>query len=331
MTSLSLFSTNDKKEHSNSDKKNKNVKFFNNSITSFKAFDSVLFMNEFLGYEENQISEKSIKDNDNKINLSQNSNEKLLSKNLHDIKISPTLEKCLTTELLDSITNDSNMKNKKYQKHNFNNYDNNENLNNEKIRKSDNNNESQNFLKITKKLFNKQNTTNQHKNNSNLLNNKNTKKIKTVYEETNNGFEYKLKFIENSVHNILPKSYKKIPNKNNQNFSSNFYLDKFKFNNNSYLFNKNENINNSNNNIFPHFYQHDYNFNNNSTFNMEENNLNNNYCNNGYDDKEIHHQRHKLKIPDNFYENWICNYCYCFNRGYRKICVNCCKNRNIII
>lgn len=329
MTSSSLFSTNDKIDHSNSDKKKRNVKFFNHSINSFKAFDSVLFMNEFLGYEENQISEKSIKDNENKINLSQNSNEKKLSKNLYDIKISPTLEKCLTTELLDSITNDSNVKNKKYQKQNCHNYDSNENIINEKLRKTDNNNEPLNFLKITKKLFNKQNMTNQQKNNSNLLNNnKNSKKIKTVYEETNNGFEYQLKFIENSVHNILPKSYKKISNKNNQKISYNFYLDKFKYNNNSYLFNKNENINNSNtNNIFPYFDQHNYNFNTNSTFNLKENNLKNNYCNNGYNDKEIQYQRHKLKITDNFYENWICNYCYCFNRGYRKVCANCSKNK----
>ena len=117
MTSSSLFSTNDKIDN-NSIKNNKNDKLYNESITSFKAFDSVLFMNEFLGYDEYQISEKSAKDNQNKINLSHNSNEKRISKNIQDIKISPTLEKCLTTELLNSITNDSN-KNQKCQHPNF--------------------------------------------------------------------------------------------------------------------------------------------------------------------------------------------------------------------
>ena len=320
MTSSSLFSTNDKIDN-NSTKNNKNDKLYNESITSFKAFDSVLFMNEFLGYDEYQISEKSAKDNQNKINLSHNSNEKKISKNIQDIKISPTLEKYLTTELLNSITNDSN-KNQKCQHPNFIS----ENLSNEKIEKIKNN-ESPKFLKITKKLFNKQGMPTQEKNNFHRINSKNSKKEKTLYEETINGFEYQLKFIENSVNNILPKSYKKISNKNNQKISSNNYLDKFK--NNSYLFKKNENIANYNNTNFAPFDGFNSNYENNSTLD-KENICNNHYNKNKYNDngKKNHHQIHKLKINDNYYDNWVCNYCYCFNRGYRKVCSNCSKNRN---
>ena len=317
MTSSSLFSTNDKIDN-NSIKNNKNDKLYNESITSFKAFDSVLFMNEFLGYDEYQISEKSAKDNQNKINLSHNSNEKRISKNIQDIKISPTLEKCLTTELLNSITNDSN-KNQKCQH---------PNLSNEKTEKIKNN-ESPKFLKITKKLFNKQGMPTQEKNNFHRINSKNSKEGKTLYEETINGFEYQLKFIENSVHNILPKSYKKISNKNNQKISSNNYLDKFK--NNSYLFKKSENIINYNNTNFAPFdgFNSNSNYDNNSTLD-KENICKNHYNNNIYNGngKKNHHQIHKLKINDNYYDNWFCNYCCCFNRGYRKICSNCSKNRN---
>ena len=309
MYSPSLISTNDKIDYEY--EKKKNYKAYSNSINSFKAFDSVLFMSEYLGKEENHLSEKSIKEKENAFNYSSNSNKEKSLGEVLDLKVSPSLEKCLTSELLNSITNDSN-----------------------KIKKCQNFNEKEtiNKLKITKKLFNQQNFSNEQKNNNKIDNDKKLKKSKgkrqkTLYEETINGFEYQLKFIENSVHNILPKSYKKISNKNNQKISSNNYLDKFK--NNSYLFKKSENIINYNNTNFAPFDGFNSNYDNNSTLDKEnicKNHNNNNIYNvNG---KKNHHQIHKLKINDNYYDNWVCNYCYCFNRGYRKVCSNCSKNRN---
>ena len=291
MKYFSILSTNEKIDVE-TDKKKKNDKHYNNSINSFKAFDSVLFMSEFFGKEENLTSEKIIKDIDNSENLSSNSYKVKNSPDALDIKVSPSLEKCLTSELLDSITNDSNNI-KKLKIENFNNFNSHnnekENLSNEKINK----------LKITKKLFNNQNIQN---NNSKTDDNKKMKVKekfgKKLYEETINGFEYQLKFIENSVHNILPKSYKKISNynnnNNNQRISSFLNSDKFKNNNNyGYSFYKNENNNYSN------------------------------YDNNSFNEKQINHQIHKLKKIDNYYGDWICQNCHYLNRGYRKTCINC--------
>lgn len=304
MSSLSIISTNEKMELE-SDKKNKNDKHYNNSINSFKAFDSVLFISEFLGKEDNQTSEKSLKESENSENLSSNSYKGKSSPNALDIKVSPSLEKCLTSELLDSITNDSNnIKNLNIQNiNNFNNQNNgNENLSKEKI----------NILKITKKLFNNQDISN---NNSKTDNDKKMKvkeKMgRPLYEETINGFEYQLKFIENSIHNILPKSYKKITNYNNDNNIQR--ISSFK-NNNNYdnSFYKNENNNYSNYNSFYDVY---------NKSNLDQ--IINNFDNNEFNDKKINHQIHKLKKIDNYYSDWICTNCHYTNRGYRKTCINC--------
>ena len=303
MTSLSIISTNEKIELE-SDKKNKNDNHCNNSVNSFKAFDSVLFMSEFLGKEENHTSEKSRKENENSEKVSSNSYKGKNSPDSIDFKVSPSLEKCLTSELLDSITNDSNnIKKLKIQNfNNFNNQDGKENLSNEKT----------NILKITKKLFNNQNMPN---NNSKTDNDKKMKQTKekigkTLYEETINGFEYQLKFIENSVHNILPKSYKTISNKNDNNNS-----DKFK-NNNNY-----DSCYNKENNNYSNYYS-SYGIYNKSNLTQTKNNINN--CdNNGLNEKQINHQIHKLKKMDNYYGDWFCDNCHYLNRGYRKTCINC--------
>ena len=313
MTSLSIISTNEKIELE-SDKKNKNDNHCNNSVNSFKAFDSVLFMSEFLGKEESHTSEKSRKENENSENVSSNSYKVKNSPDSIDFKVSPSLEKCLTSELLDSITNDSNNI-KKLKIQNFNNFNNQnngkENLINEKL----------NILKITKKLFNNQNLPN----NNPKTDNDNEKKMKkkekigkTLYEETINGFEYQLKFIENSVHNILPKSYKKISNKNdnNQRITSFVNSDKFKNNNNC----GNSFYNNENNN-YSNYYS-SYDIYNNSNVEQMKNNINN-FDNNGFNDKQVNYQIHKLKKMDNYYGDWICNNCGNLNRGYRKTCINC--------
>ena len=298
MTSLSVLSTNYKKENE-SEKEKKNPVLYKNSISSFKVFDSALFMSEFQGAEENISLSLEKSNEDNKGCLSSNSN----IKNIQDLKLSPSLEKCLTNELLNSITNDSN-NNKKIQNPNFNSYSGNigkfsNDEKKHKIVEIINNTESQknNFLKITKKLFNHGDididTTDiqEKKNNSNFKKVNDKKSAHTLYEESINGFEYQLKFIENSVHNILPKSYKKFISKNNDYNNSK--------NNQRTLDNK---------------------------FTNRENNFDNN---NDFNKKQNHHQVHKLKMTYNNYSNWICNYCNCLNRGYRKVCANCSNYRNL--
>ena len=298
MTSASLFSTNDKIDL-DSDKTNKNIYTNNNPISPFKAFDSVLYMSEFLGNEDNQTSEISSKENENATNISPNLYKENFSDDISNLReVSPSLEKCLTSELLDSIANDSNNK-KKCQILKFNNYNSNDNLSNEKVNK----------LKISKKLFNEDMIGDTKKND---------KKGKTLYEEIINGFKYQLKFIENSVNNILPKSYKKMSNKNieknNPKITSSVYPDEYSSYN--YIYDnslyQNENDNYSNNDKI------DYNYN----PALENKYILNNTNGNG-NAKQTKHQIHKLKKTDNYYGNWICGKCNSFNRGYRKTCVNC--------
>lgn len=332
MTSLSLLSTNYKIDIE-SEMEKKNDILYNNSISSFKAFDSALFISEFQGNEDN-ISLSLEKSNEgNKPCLSSNSHLEKNIKKIADTKSSPSLEKCLTNELLYSITNDSNNI-KKGQKLNFNINDIYDKYSNQKITKTVNNNESKQFLKITKKLFNYEEPQNQlKKSNSKIINKKNLKKLNdkkgnTIYEETINGFEYQLKFIENSVHNILPKSYKKFSNISNK---------KENFNNNkdnprmpSYVYSyKYDNKNNNHNNDYSKK----------NIYSLRDNNYNldykmrkrtNIFDNESYNNKENHHhQIHKLKITYNIYGNWICNDCFCLNRGYSKVCTNCSNYRNI--
>ena len=260
-SSLSLMPSNNN-FNSQSEKKNINDKSYNSPITCFKAFNSVLFMSEFIEKEENQSSDFS----------SYTNKEKILN-NKDFIIRSPSLEKCLTNELLDSITNEPN------------------NLSQEK------NNYNQNLVDShSLKLFNKQNKSCLDKDNRKKITDKSKKikkhkekKGKTLYEEIINGFQYQLKFIENSVHNILPKSYKNASNNSN----------------------KKENLDNSNINFSL---KEDIN----QDINM------NNYHNNKESNVKINnHQIHKLKKINEYYGDWICSNCFCLNRGYRKVCANC--------
>ena len=291
MKSILLNSTNNK-FNSESDKKNINDA---SCINSFKDFNSVLFMSDFIENEENQSSEIY----ENKKNLSSNSNKENISNNINDIRTrSPSLEKCITNELLESITNEPNNSN---QEDNF----------------YINNNDIDNSLKITKKLFNNHNklSIEKDRDNKRKMNDKSkkmkwqkVKKEKTLYEEIINGFQYQLKFIENSVHNILPKSYKNVNSNSNKNSNQigNIFPPS----------NKKENLDNSNN-YFSSNEALIQNINNNSY------NISDYYNNKEWNEKQNDHQIHKLKKINEYYGDWICSNCFCLNRGYRKVCANC--------
>ena len=263
----------------NSFNKNKEIKDINSS-EPFKAFSSALFMSEYQENEETLISSNSNAD----------SNKEQKSKNILDLNVSPSLEKCLTNELLESMADDSS---------------------NIKLRKNSidnsNNNEQGNDLKITKRLF--------EQNKINNLNNEKEKNGTTFYDDNINGFEYQLKFIENSVHNILPKSYKKFHknnfnNNNNYAFNKNYhrvsfpYSNRYKSNNNyNYYKNSNEKFNYSKDNNMHSvnvFYPNLINK------NGEENNQNNNFCENNDIKNQILNQIQKVKTNENNYEDWIC-------------------------
>ena len=269
-----------------------------NSFKPFKAFSSALFMSE---YQENE-------DTFFCSNSNSSSNKGIKNKTILDLTISPSLEKCLTNELLESMADESsNIKGSK-------NYDNNMNAY-----------EQGNGLKITKKLF-EQNKIN---------NNDKEKKIKgnenTLYEENSNGFEYQLKFIENSVHNILPQSYKKNNKKsfyNNNNYSYNKnnhrtsfpYSNKYR-NNNNYNYNKNENEKYFYSNDKPSFAKIYYP--NLINKNNEDNGQNNYFPDNKNVKNQILFQIQKVKANENDYDDWKCNNCDFLNRGYRKVCAKC--------
>ena len=348
MSSHSLLPLNDRTNY-DSEKTKQTKKDSNNSnkcsLTSFKGFSSALFMTEFQGNEENCLSQKS-----DKAYFSSSSNSK---SNKEKIKFSPSLEKCLTSELLDSITNDSSNL-KKWKNHHFNNYE---------IDLKDFSQKEeipQDFLKITKKLFNKENQEHtpfkeENKDCKEYDDGTNFKDKKTIsiYEDTINSinsFEYQLKFIENSVHNILPKSYKKLsvnskknncsfcnyPNNNNQSISpfSNSNEYKSKDNNCKYSLYKNMNNDYFNNNVTitefePYDFETDLNAKSFKTKN-ENNKLVYN-INNNNKINQFQHQIHKLKISDSYYGDWICNKCNYINRGYRKACSKCGEYRNQII
>ena len=314
------------------------------SLTSFKGFSSALFMTEYQGNEENIFSQKSDKAGFSSSSSNSNSNK-------DKIKFSPSLEKCLTSELLDSITNDSsNMK--KWKNSHFNNYE--IDLKDFSLKEEN----PQDFLKITKKLFIQENQEHTHFEEKNKdfkecddeTNFKNKKKI-SIYEETINRFEYQLKFIENSVHNILPKSYKKLSENSNKsncgyyNYSNNnnnqiifpfAYCNENKNNNNNcnYLSYKNLNNDYSNNNVtVSEFEPYDFETDLSAKLSMTKNENNNLFYNIKKNNKtnQFQHQIHKLKISDSYYGDWICNKCNCINRGYRKACSKCGVYTNLII
>lgn len=347
MSSHSLLPLNDRTNY-DSEKTKQNKKDSNNSykrsLTSFKGFSSALFMTEYQGNEENVLSQKS-----DKAGYSSSSNS---NSNKEKIKFSPSLEKCLTSELLDSITNDSSNL-KKWKNHHFNNYEFDLKVFSQKEENP------QDFLKITKKLFIQENQEhtpfkgknkdfNKYEDETNL---KDKKKI-SVYEETINKFEYQLKFIENSVHNILPKSYKILSENSNKSISSYYNSNNYSNNNNNqeiypfshsneYKSNNNrsnyslfKNMNNeySNNNVNvsefePYDFEPDLDA---KSFIIKNKNNNHSYnINNNNDITQFQHQIHKLKISDSYYGDWICNKCNCTNRGYRKACSNCGLYKNI--
>jgi len=288
------------KENSNNSLNEKDKIKDLNSFKPFKAFSSALFMSEFQENDETLISSDS--------NSTSNKEEK--NKNILDLNISPSLEKCLTNELLQSMADDSS--NIKLRKNSSNNSD---------------DNKQENKLKITKKLFDQNNI-------DNLNNDKDELKEKngsTCYEDSNNGFEYQLKFIENSVNNILPKSYKKFHKNNfynnNYSFNKNNHRTSFPFSN-KYKYNNNYNYYKNSNEQFYYtkdksslaniFYPNLINKNN------DKYKPNNNYI---CDDRDIKNkilvQIQKVKDNENNYDDWICNNCEFLNRGYRKICAKC--------
>ena len=288
------------KENSNNSLNEKDKIKDLNTFKPFKAFSSALFMSEFQENDETLISSDS--------NSTSNKEEK--NKNILDLNISPSLEKCLTNELLQSMADDSS--NIKLRKNSSNNSD---------------DNKQENKLKITKKLFDQNNI-------DNLNNDKDELKEKngsTCYEDSNNGFEYQLKFIENSVNNILPKSYKKFHKNNfynnNYPFNKNNHRTSFPFSN-KYKYNNNYNYYKNSNEQFYYtkdksslaniFYPNLINKNN------DKYKPNNNYI---CDDRDIKNkilvQIQKVKDNENNYDDWICNNCEFLNRGYRKICAKC--------
>lgn len=340
MSSHSLIPLNDRANYvSEKTKQNKkdNKNSYKHSLTSFKGFSSALFMTDYQGNEDNVLSQKS-----NKTGFSSSSNS---NSNKEKIKFSPSLEKCLTSELLDSITNDSSNL-KKWKNHRFSNYE----IDLKDFSQKEDN--PQDFLKITKNLFiqeNQEHTPFKGKNKDFIEYDDGTnfkdKKTISIYEDTIKSFEYQLKFIENSVHNILPKSYKKLSEKSNK--SNSIY-----YNNNNYP-------NNNNQSISPFSFSNEYKNNDNNCNYSLYKNMNNDYLNNNMNVSEFEpydfetdlkvksckaknennafsynintnnkinqfqHQIHKLKISDSYYGDWICNKCNCINRGYRKACSKC--------
>ena len=292
MNSISFNSTNNMSE-SNSNKNSSfnpskipntiSTKKDSNSLEHFKAFSSALFMSEYQENDDTLISSNSNSNKDQK--------DKYI---LDNIKFSPSLEKCLTNELLESIADDSsNIKNSDIKNKNI-------------INMNDN-------LKITKKLFQQENAgdnINKNKNKNDIINNDININMKdndcdknTLYEESINGFEYQLKFIENSVHNILPKSYKKFDKNNNYFHNKNYQRNYFPYRNNK----------NTCDGYYNNYYY--------SKNKKEKNNFQNNDNNNNNINEQLFLQVQRLK--ENNYEDWKCNYCSFLNRGYRKLCAKC--------
>ena len=324
------------------EKKNENKSNINK--TNFNAFNSALFISEFQDKEENSseiINKENINDlsNSNKIKESSNNNN-------INLNFSYSLEKCLTNELLDTIDKDSN-DTKKYK---ISKEEKEKKIENNFNMKSTNKTNIQEFLKIKKNLLYQPNTTTREKNNNIFKLNGYNKK--TIYEENINGFDYQLKFIEDSLHNVLPKSYKKIQNNmnnyNNYNYSCftnnrrYFYNNKKgqkispfiypnKFNNiNNNNYNSSFYENESNNNKYGYVSPFDSEFNNdespfiNSSINNNINANNNGVC---FNDNKIKYQIHQLNVSNIKNFEWKCNYCNYINMGYRKTCLNCRNNK----
>ena len=141
----------------------------------FNIFNSSLFLSDFQENEENSSENNK---NGKKFPIS---NE---SKDNNEILNEIPKFNCLTTELINIIDNDSN--------------------NNIEENKKDNEKENkiQDFKKINKNLLSQCDIPTNEKNK--ILN---SQKENIFYEENINGLEYQLKFIENSLNKVLPRSY----------------------------------------------------------------------------------------------------------------------------
>ena len=308
MTSLSFLpkfnkiTEEEKTINQNTPKKNK---------INFNDFNSALFMSE---YQENEENSSENENKENKIKLSNSNKQKEKEKNFNynDFKFKYSFDNCLTNELVDTLDKGSNETKKK-----------------EKLFKDDllDKNSSEDFLKISKTLLPQTDTSTKKKyDENNVIKNKN-KNI--VYQVNINDFEYQLKFIENSLNNILPKTYLKsnINNKNNineKNISSFNYPNKFNnINSTSSLTSRNEIKANNNYQFVSPFDNNKYN----SSI-LQTNKKNNiNYNGNNYNNDKTNYQVHKLKLCNNKCYKWKCKICNNMNMGYCKICINCRKNR----
>ena len=234
----------------NSQKKSK-TKTIKNSRNSFEIFSSALFISQYQSLEESS-SENSSKNHSTVQSMSDYSNEK--DSNLDCITdLSPSLEKCIMNELLDTISNDPPDEKKV-----------NINYNSE----------------IKKNLF--------------IEKSENEKDFN--FDDSINGFEYQLKYIENSFQNIMLKSYKK---NRNSNKNGNIYKT-----NSNYIINSSLNKN-TNKFITPFHYVGSQNF--------------------GEKDTK---KESKLQLVNNM-EDWNCMICGKINHGYRAICSFCKISKNI--
>ena len=224
------------------------TKFTKNSRNSFEIFSSALFISQYQSLEEFS-SENSLKNHSTIQSMSDYSNEK--DCNLDYISdLSPSLEKCIMNELLDTISNDPSEEKKE------------KNIN----------------TPMKKNLFNEQ------------------KEKDFNFDDSINGFEYQLKYIENSFQNIMLKNYKK-------NTKSNKNINSYKGNNNFIV---NSALNkNQGKFITPFSYIKKKNYAEKKT------------------KKEI-----KLRLIDNV-EDWNCIVCGKINHGYRSICYLCKNSKNV--
>lgn len=295
MTSLSFLPNNDilKKEG-----KIKIVITPENDKINFNDFNSTLFLSEYQGNEENS-SEISNKEKE------KNSSNKSFKYSISSIN-------CITKELIEILENDLNTANKE------------EKLS-QLIKKENNNGNDKTHLPIiTKNFMFQTDIFTQKKNNENI------KDKNIIYEENINDCEFQLKFIENSLHNILPKTYQKSQLNNNsynkgQNASPFYYPTKFDITQNNYnsSFCKNE-IKVNNNFSFASPFNSNINKNNNHSFIFHSSKINNN---GNYYNNRINYQTHSLKLSNSKCFKWKCKFCNNINKGYCKTCFNCRKNK----
>lgn len=261
---------------------------------NFNDFNSILFLSEYQGNEKN-LSEISNKGNNFELSNSNNEKEKKFSTDT--IKFSISSKKCITKELIETLEKDSIEINKNGKMPQL-------------IKKGSKNgsNKTHYLPKITQNFMLQIEMLTQEKNNE-IIKDRNI-----LFEENINDCEYQLKFIENSLHNILPKTYKKSQLTNNSynkgkivipfHYPTKFYINKNNYNS---LFCKNE-IKDNNNYPFV------------SPFNA-------NIIKNNNNKNRINYQIHSLKLNNSKCFKWECKFCNNNNMGNYKTCFNCKKNK----